>query len=426
MKSQKFYSKSFSSDQPSEQFLAVYEAMNVYPVYPRPIIMPLKKKDEVYSLEELEKSGITFDNREMVATSKKLEKKIKEYYSESNIKKMEKYRGLPKVRRFFDYEIRDELKNILHTKITNAWVKMYEILITYKFFDSKDTVNTFHLCEHPGAFIFATKHYIEKKLNKKHNFVFQSLRPGKNPKIFKPDPRLVKYHSDKLDYGDKNTGDITDPDNLRYYRKKYKNNKYQLFTSDCGLDCSKDFTIQETVLYKIFLGAFICAVGLSSQGSNYVFKLFSFNDRNTIELLQLACLFYETVDITRILTTKSASGEIYCVCSNFNYKGDMDKMFETLLKYLESIGEGSNNFIKKISKEFFDRIVNHHKLISVRRMTNYNIMIFRLNNKEYVDKYPEIMTYVKHFTNYYVKYLLSYLDLLPKEGKDKPLREFKL
>jgi 23S rRNA U2552 (ribose-2'-O)-methylase RlmE/FtsJ len=79
---------------------------------------------------------------------------------------------------------------------------------------------------------------------------------------------------------------------------------------------------------KFFYGALITAIGISSNGSSYIFKFFSFNDKKTIELLQIASLFYEKVDIVRTLTTKSASGENYCVCLNYNYTGDKEDVLK--------------------------------------------------------------------------------------------------
>nr|AEX62617.1 putative FtsJ-like methyl transferase [Moumouvirus Monve] len=61
-------------------------------------------------------------------------------------------------------KIKKSLKNDYETEmITNAWIKMYEILYHFPTLipDKKD-ITTFHLCEAPGAFISSTNHYLDK------------------------------------------------------------------------------------------------------------------------------------------------------------------------------------------------------------------------------------------------------------------------
>jgi len=409
-KSNQYYKKVFKKDESSELFLILFEAMNVYPIYARPIIMPLKKKDDVeYDLKIQINQNLNINLEDINQWTKQINDKIKEFSTHGQ--KFKELHNKDKIRRFFSYEIIDTVNPLFpRSKITNAWVKMYELLSTYNFFNQKQskTISTFHLCEHPGAFIYAVKDYIKNHGDQDHEFIFQSLEPGSNPKIFKPDPELIKRYEKNLDYGPKR-GDVTNPENIRYYINKYKKNFYHLITSDCGLDYSEDFTIQESDMYKIFLGAFITAIGLSHQGSHYIFKLFSFNESKTIELLQLVCLFYEQVDVVRLLTDKSGSGEIYCVCYNFNYKYNIDPIIDTLIQYIDK----KNSFVlDKLDDKFKSRIIIHHQLLTMRRITSYNQLIFRLFNNEYSQQHPEVKVYVKHLVNYYVNYFLTYIGLL--------------
>jgi len=407
-KSKPYYTKKFDKDESPEMFLTYFESMNVFPIYPRPIIMPLKKKEEQYDLEFKSSSNINFDVEKIGSMNKLLESKIKEFDSYGD--KFRKLANTDKIRRFFSYEIIDAIKpKFPQSKITNAWVKMYELLSTYNLFDQETkTINTFHLCEHPGAFVYAVQDYVKKNTKKPHEFIFQSLKPGNDFQIFRPDPNLVKNYGKNLDYGPK-SGDLTNPENIRYYINHYKKNYYNLITSDCGLDYSDDFTKQELGMYKIFMGAFITAVGLSQQGSHYIFKLFSFNDLKTIEMLQIACLFYEEVDAVRLLTDKSGSGEIYIVCCNFNYKGKIDNAIDILLKYMES---GDGFILSKFDEKFTSRIVKHHQLLSMRRITNYNQLLFRFFNNNYADEMPEVKIYVKNLTEYYTNYFLTFVGLI--------------
>ena len=424
--SEEFYNKIFDIDDSEEKFLTVYESMNVFPTYPNAIIMPLKRIDENYELDVDLNNALHVDNTELVQLTNKLNDKLKE--QDKHAPALKKLKSEFKIRRFFDYELRDLIGTMItDSKVTNAWVKMYELLQVYKFFDNdKKKVHTFHICEHPGAFVFAIKEYI-KRLDKEHDFIFQSLKPGADPKIFKPDPQLINDYLDKLDYGPDNSsgttdnssgttdesqeiapGDITSEKNIRYYRKKYKDQHFDLITSDCGLNFSRDFTKQEMGMYKIFLGALICAIGVSSKGSNYIFKLFSFNTAKTIELLQLACLFYKRIDIVRLLSNKSGSGEIYCVCLDFNYDGNIDAVMDTLLDYLNN----NDGFVLNvINEKLMSRLINHHKLLTMRRITNINMLLFRQFNYEYSKNHEKVRQFVKHLVEYYTNYFVTYLGI---------------
>uniref|UniRef100_A0A6C0BD69 Ribosomal RNA methyltransferase FtsJ domain-containing protein n=1 Tax=viral metagenome TaxID=1070528 RepID=A0A6C0BD69_9ZZZZ len=396
--SEKEYKTHFVNDEKNdEKFLLTYESMNVFPLYPRPIIMPLKTKSYDIGLKE----NNTLKNIKLKYNDL-LIKKMKEFETYSSM--IGKNRNTAKIRRFFDYEIKDSISKIINDKVSNAWIKMYEIMTTYVFFGNKETItiNSFHLCEHPGSFVLATQEWIKRNTNKEHKFIFQSLKPNNNnPHILKPDEKIpTKY----LDYA--NDGDVTKRKNIEYYRQKYKDVYYDLITSDCGLDFSDDFTQQEHGLYKIFLGALICAIGLSKKGTNYIYKLFSFNELKTIEMLYITCMFFENVDVVRLMTDKSGSGEIYIICTNFNYEGDFDKTFNVLLDYLDN-NKDDKFIIDIFDKEFINNIQNYHRLLTMRRITNYNMLIFRQINSDY----SNAVNYVKLVTDYYVNYFFEYIGL---------------
>lgn len=391
-------------------FLKLYEGMNVFPVYPTPIILPIKKDGDNCNIEILKTNNFNTDISLMKSTNELLNNKINEYHSIYKNKNI----SFDKVRRYFDYELRDKVTNIMkNTYITNAWVKMYELLKTFDLFKDLKEINTFHICEHPGAFIYACQDYIKiNNSDAEHNFIFQSLNPatGKHKRIFKTEGKLLSKYGDKLDYGPKNTGDITDIDNILYYRKKYGNNKYNLITSDCGLDCSSDFGQQEGTLVKIFFGAFLCAIGISNKGSNYIFKMFSYMEKKSIELLGLCCLFYESVDVVRTLSTKGGSGEIYVMCKNFIKLNDFDIKFRILIDYYKNYNE--NEFVlKTINKSIISNIIKSNYVLSIRRVISINQLIFRHNNMDFVNNNKETISYVQRMVKYYVDYYMQYTKL---------------
>ena len=405
-KAQDVYTRIFTNKDTEDDFLFAYECLNVYPTFPAPIVLNLKCETDNFGID----GGSPFDLTKIKKNTELTNSKLKEF-STYNAKVVE-LSGSEKIRRYFDYEIRDTLKqkhNINH--VTNAWVKMYEILIVYpsilKSKNNMSSVETMHVCEHPGKFIFAVKDYVNKKFEKKisHSFVFQSLNPTVSKHGFKLDPILRRDPTGKLDYGPNQTGDITDPKNIQHYISTYKSKNFDLITSDCGEDFSDDYTQQEIGLYKIYLGALVTALGLSSKGTNYVFKLFTFSHIKTIELLYIVSIYYEKVDLVRPMTTKGNSSEIYCVCQNF--KDNLSPEMSTkLLSYLK--GE-SSALISTFHPTFIDRVNKYHELLMIRRVIATNQLIFRMNNYEYATNNSairdKIKLYVDYYTNYFIKYI---------------------
>ena len=63
--------------------------------------------------------------------------------------------------------------------VTNAWLKMYEILNNVDILDDIEHLNAFHLCEAPGAFILSLNHYLKTR-NISYNWYAQTLNPYAN------------------------------------------------------------------------------------------------------------------------------------------------------------------------------------------------------------------------------------------------------
>lgn len=149
--SERHFQRAYSSE-PAEEFLMAYDAMNVFPIYPRPIVVPIKKPKDDWAVQvvpgEDPPTGLT--TSAMRRLSGVLRDKLAAYQGLGE--EFAKLRNADKIRRFFDYEIRDALRAKLRgAMVTNAWCKMYELLSTYKLFDAvkDDAIRTFHICEHP-------------------------------------------------------------------------------------------------------------------------------------------------------------------------------------------------------------------------------------------------------------------------------------
>jgi hypothetical protein len=405
------YKDKLDDESQSFEYLMKYEGMNVYPAYPLPIIMPLPELNKnIFDLIKIT-NKINLSNNEHLKRIEKyntiLNKKIKEFADYSG--KFEELHNTDKVRRYFSYEIVDKIKEMTKSKnITNAYIKMYEIMKSFDFCNKQNNLNIFHICEHPGAFVFGTVDYIKNNYpDKKYNITIQSLNPSYNKGAFKPFPELHKF---KIDYGKKNTGDITDIDNIIYYIDTYGKNKYNLITSDCGWDCSEDFTKQETKLMPVYFGTLITTIGVSSEQTDVCLKCFSFNTPKMIELLYLCSLIYDKVYITRLLTDKSGSGEHYIIMKKLKINdNDKSKLIDLLIQYYKDYHNKS--LFDSIDDYYLKKVRIYSYLTTIRRITNYNCLIFRVNNNKFSDVRDDVKEYVKKFVYYYVDYYLKFIGL---------------
>lgn len=409
------------SDLDEYVFLQIVESMTVFPLYARTGIMPIKKKEDTFELNLKLNSDYQIDLSPIAVHKNIVNDKIREVAEESSEYKKYLYDPQTKkkipgrsIRKIFDYEIRDTVAKYLpNSYITNAWCKLYEILSAYNMFaEAIESIETFHICEHPGAFIYAIRDYI-KSLNKdiEHTFTFQSLKPKFDKQIFESEEKLLKDHSDKLDYGADGTGDITNVENILYYVNKYKNNNIELITSDCGLDCSADFVSQGNTLQPIFMGALLCAIGIAKKGSWYISKIFNFNEQKIMEMLYIGSYFYESVDIVRPLTTKEGSREVYVVYKNFKYEHDkIQNIYDKLIEYYTNYDQNTN-IVDSIDSRFLKRVFRYDALLSMWIITNMNYTIFRMRNKKFVSCNPIIKTYIKQYANYQAEYYVTYIKL---------------
>ena len=116
------------------------------------------------------------------------------------------------------------VQRILDDKsISQAWLKMYEIISECNIvpLNKNGVFKSFHFCEAPGTFINCLNNYIYTKTNfTQFEWLAQSLHP-RLAKI-KDAYGIIKRHPNNWDWGIDKTGDITNPENIKYYAKLIK------------------------------------------------------------------------------------------------------------------------------------------------------------------------------------------------------------
>lgn len=308
---------------------------NLYPVkYLVLFPQPSKKKIKLASIKfGFYRNKINFKKLDYhFLEHKKFIKKKDNVERLSNIIGVKKLKNLNKYIGFFDFTNNTNIGNIpkkiynidLNFGWTNAWRKIYEIIQELKLIDSnlKELVH-FDMCGFPGAFVFATNHYLKTKTNiKKYDWYISSYNDSVDEnstkkKYLKDKFNLQKKYKDRFLYGSKKTsynGDITNIDNIRELIHFFKNKKAHFVTSDCGLNISwKDSYLREQQMIKIHFGQFVCGLGVLNKGGTFVMKNYSQMKPFSISIIYLMILVFEKVYFIKPESSRQYGNEIYLV-----------------------------------------------------------------------------------------------------------------
>ena len=265
-------------------------------------------------------------------------------------------------------DIYQNLRNILKKQykaemVTNAWVKMYELLNLFPDLipNENKIVKTFHLCEAPGAFISATNHFISNR-EQKLEWYAQTLKPtntGSNTDNALDDyfGLIVRYPGRWL-FGDKNiddSGDITHSVLIKSYASNPLLKNLDFMTADAGLQCNPtELNEQEAFLGKINMGQIICILACLPVGKSAMFKTFlPMSEPLTISMVYLATHLFNSVIIAKPSASHSTNSEVYIILKN--YKGIKQNILGILYDMLDDPKITSKTLLfPQIDMSFFE------------------------------------------------------------------------
>jgi hypothetical protein len=316
------------------------------------------------------------------------------------------YRKVRKKYHPYYQKLRDIHKLIGEDKkhLSQAFFKMYEIMELFDLVDKKlDKINTFHGCELPGSFIFAINHYLKTKTNiKNYNWTAQSLNEMDNPARLEDSYKLLNIHKKRYNFGPKNNGNFMHLDNIDYYLSKYSNS--QLITFDCGMPMQVDGVSSNKLMTKLEHSV---VYFLLSCGKNSIMKLIiPMDDSILIKLIGILCRYYEEVHFYKSEQAYT-SNEFYLVMKNFKKDSNLNKILQTIRKYLE--GNGKLNIDEYLEEDFYGKYcymyskIVHHKTEAVRQkiytMDRINILE---EDSEFNSEIEELVSKKKyHWINKY-------------------------
>ena len=140
---------------------------------------------------------------------------------------------------------------------------------------------------------------------------------------------LKKHTNICIEKGADKTGDLYNPENLRYIMQNYRNSM-DLVTGDGGFDFSVDFNKQEENSINLIFCEILYALILQKQNGSFVLKLFDMFHETTLEMIYLLSYFYKQVFVYKPNTSREANSEKYIVCKGFQKKQNYDQIIEKL------------------------------------------------------------------------------------------------
>lgn len=292
----------------------------------------------------------------------------------------------------YDFLVKDPI-------INRAFYKYWEIINEFDIFEHyKNSDIIFHCAEAPGGFIQGTNIFLQlERLELDHidssktepdedGFIPVRSKKNKKPKmkykiytisLNKDLPQYKAYNLPSFNrnvlnkqvvitYGQDNTGDINNWDNIKHIGTIAKSPFY-LITADGGFDEGTDFNNKEQLHYGLILSEIYAAISLQAENGHFILKIFDLFTETSVHLIYLLSLCYENLYVYKPKTSRPTNSEKYIVCKGFNvnkdYKNYLLKVLNTVQYHLLNASQ------KHISFTLFD-VIPVHFLQSIKNINS--------------------------------------------------------
>jgi hypothetical protein len=201
--------------------------------------------------------------------------------------------------------------------VTNAWLKLYEILYSSQLLSGMKQVDAFFNAELPGSFITCLNHYVHTICRGKLDWLACSLNRGVH---LEDQFGLYKAHRGRWLQNEHMDGDVTNPENIQIIKNKvfqhYHNGVY-IYLSDGGTNTDKDPNHQEELTSLLHLSSLLLGMSIIKLGGCMIVKQFTFFHKFTLSLMGILVDHFEEVEIVKPETSKRSNSESYLVCQKY-------------------------------------------------------------------------------------------------------------
>lgn len=279
-----------------------------------------------------------------------------------------------------------EFKRILRDKYgaqhpSNAFLKMYEILDTYKIFENYNIdgkLTTFHNAEFPGSFIMACKHYVLTHFPK--NFKWKWYGSSRLDGALSDMYGLYANNRANWLMNDEHTGDVTHVDYQLYLKDKI-GGTIDVYTADLGFGVD-DHNNQETAQAHANLGQIISALLTIRKGGAFITKQYTIFETFSVSLIVVLASLFDDFRIIKPSTSRALNSETYL------------------------LGQGYKGMSIKTEQQLLDRLgdFNMTPLVHIYDMPKKSILsILQASveiSKQQAKKIKQFNEYDKHYANF--------------------------
>ena len=283
-------------------------------------------------------------------------------------------------------------------QVSNAGLKLHELLSHYKIFQPRDELKVFLNAEFPGSFITLLNHHAVMK-NTKLDWYASSLVSGGDKDLNALEDRYGLWstnphrwlmqvdneHMRKFPYGPvrfSNNGDTTNIDNILDFEQYFiKHGKVDLYTHDAGMDVSSDFSTQESQNAKLHFGCALAGLLTLKEGGSFIAKQYTFFNPTTYSLLYLYQMAFDEFYICKPVTSRPVNSETYLVGKGF--RGLTAEMRETLISKMTTVGwedPDAEAVVEQIPAKFIEELKRTARLIYKQQIASL------LKYKEIIEK----------------------------------------
>lgn len=150
-----------------------------------------------------------------------------------------------------------------------------------------------------------------------------SLSPQQNDSFKHSASPTIKFddnfnnNSARMILGSDGSGDILNFTNEFLQKFVSDFGKFHIITADAGIDCTDEPTDQERKMLPLIEKQLEIAFECLCTGGNFLIKIFTFFENETIQLLTKICGAFERVECLKPPSSKPGNSEIYLLCINF-------------------------------------------------------------------------------------------------------------
>jgi 23S rRNA U2552 (ribose-2'-O)-methylase RlmE/FtsJ len=342
--------------------------------------IPYKNIEQFIKIETNIKNNEPIINRTLNTYLNNIKKQI-----ETDVNNWDKYKKYTNPYEYIHTIIPNTKQSVSKLKpLSRSFYKMIEISNMLDLIDSENKLQSFHLAEGPGGFIEAM--CLMRENRKDDKYYGMTLINNNDPAVpgwNKTNNFLLKNQNVEIEKGYDQTGDIMNPDNLKYCYQKYKNS-FDIITGDGGFDFSTDFNQQEIVSSKLIFCQIAFAISLQKYNGHFILKMFDTFTQVSIEYLYLLSILYDEVHIVKPNTSRYANSEKYVVCKNFRLS-DTDSLVKLLYSAITNLKD--DEFLNKILNIdipylYFNKLEEYNAIIGQQQIENIASTLTLISNNK--------------------------------------------